>query len=456
MSDGGRRLRVEVIETPELGDRSYLVHDGEDAFVIDPQRDLDRVSSELDRLGVRLAVVGETHIHNDYLSGGLALARDHDVPYLVAASEPVDFDRTAVSDDETFRVGSLSVHVVATPGHTPGHVAFVVTAPGQAPALFTGGSLLYGSVGRTDLYDAEQAERYARLQYRSVRSLVTDLPDETAVFPTHGFGSFCSAAPAMQRTSSTIGDERRLNEVLRGDDETTSARRQLENLMPFPAYYQRMAPRNRRGASAADLSAPPEMAPSDLQQRLADREWVVDIRSRREFAADHIAGTLNFELSRPFATYLGWLFPYGNPLTLLGENRHDIAAAQRQLVRIGIDDVSAGVGSITEIAGDTARHGSYPVVGFSELAHTSPPSGALILDVRHDAELKAGTIKGSHHLPLATLIDDPSRLPAGPVWVHCASGFRASIAASVLSRAGRDVVLIDDDFSNAVDIGLAA
>jgi hydroxyacylglutathione hydrolase len=446
---------VVVIETPELGDRSYLAHDGSTAIVIDPQRDVDRIVEQLGALGLSLAGVAETHLHNDYLSGGLTLAREFDVPYLVNAAEDVGFDRVGVRDDDVLEFGALSVRVVATPGHTPHHVSYVVQTEADTQVVFTGGSLLFGSVGRTDLWHADYARDLAIAQYHSVHRLALDLAEDSSVFPTHGFGSFCSSTPAGTADSSTIGDERRNNPALIEADEGRAVEAMISNLSAYPAYYQYMAPRNGLGVEPADLSPLPSVGPGEIRQRIAAGEWVVDLRERRAFAGEHIAGTFGFQLVPALSTYLGWLFPYGTPITLIAEAEEQVAAAQRQLVRIGIDRPSgAATGSLDAIAGEQAERSKYAVVQFDQLPSDLSTLEGTVLDVRRADELAVGLIPGALHRPLSTLIDDVSDLPDGTLWVHCASGYRASIAASILDRAGRDVVLIDDEFTHAVDLGL--
>lgn len=443
---------VEAVDTPELGDRSYLLHDGAVALVVDPQRDTDRVTDQLTRLGLELAGVAETHLHNDYLTGGLALARSADVPYLVAAADQVGYDRVPVSDGDCHHFGALTVRVVATPGHTPNHVSYVVENGAGAPVVLTGGSLLFGAVGRTDLISPERTRDLAAAQHRSVHRLTEVLPDQALVLPTHGFGSFCSSTPPSAMSAGTIGDERRRNPALLDQDGQRFVDNLTAGFTAYPAYYEHMAPRNAAGVDAADLTPARAAAPAEVRDRIAAGEWVVDLRDRRAFAADHLAGTLNIELGRPFGTYLGWLFPYNEPLTLLAESASAIAEAARQLVRIGIERIEcAASGSLSTIGGASAGRHSYRVAGFAEVSRRD---AGTILDVRRDDELAKGSVTDALHVPLAALPASMSRLPIGPLWVHCASGFRAAIAASILARAGRDVVLIDDEFGRAVDLGL--
>ncbi|SPT63719.1 MBL fold metallo-hydrolase [Actinomadura madurae] len=454
---------VEVVETSSLGDRSYLAHDGHVALVVDPQRDIDRFLAMAGRLDVRITHVAETHLHNDYVSGGLALAKATGATYLLASDEDVRFDRTGIGDgDEVAASDALVLRGVATPGHTFHHLSYVLSGPGGPEGVFTGGSLLFGTTGRTDLLGAEHAHDLARRQHASARRLADLLPDGAHVWPTHGFGSFCSASQS-DAASSTIGRERRTNPVLRleADDFVT---RTLDGLDAYPAYYAHMGVRNRAGADLIDLTPAQAADPAELRNRIAAGEWVVDLRSRKAFAQRHLAGTLSFGLDGSMATWLGWLAPWGRPLTLLGDSPGQLADAQRELARIGIDrPVAATPGTPEQWAGgDTARLEATPVASFADLAaarsgrvldHLPPPD--VVLDVRLPGEWRDGHIDGAVHIPLPELARRVDEIPEGTVWVHCASGYRAAAAGSLLQRAGRRTVQIDDAYSGAATAGLA-
>jgi hydroxyacylglutathione hydrolase len=442
---------VVVIETPNLGDRSYVVHDGEAALVVDPQRDLDRVLDRLERHGLRLAAVAETHVHNDYVTGGLELARRAGADYLVSADDDVAYARRPMRDGDVVEVGALTVRAMHTPGHTPNHLSYVVEQDGEVHGAFTGGSLLYGSTGRPDLIGPEHTERLAHAQWRSARRLAAELPPGTPVYPTHGFGSFCSASQSSG-TESTIGRERDVNPALT-KDEARFVAETLAGLDVYPAYYVRMAPINAAGPAPVDLSPPP--AAGDLARRIEAGEWVVDVRSRTEFAAAHTPGTLSFACDGNVPTYLGWLLPWGTPVTLLGGTAADVAAVQRELVRIGIDRPAAmAVGGPASWAPERGT-GSYRVADFEDLATADGAATApAVLDVRRESEWREGHIDGAVHVPLHELRERMAEVPDAEVWVHCLSGFRAAIAASMLDADGRQVVLVDDDFEQAEKAGL--
>jgi glyoxylase-like metal-dependent hydrolase (beta-lactamase superfamily II)/rhodanese-related sulfurtransferase len=446
-------MQIVTIETVELGDRSYVVHDGEVALVVDPQRDLDRVENVLAEADVRVACVAESHVHNDYVSGGLELASRHGASYVVNAEDPVAFDRVGVGDGDAFAVGELAVRVVATPGHTPTHLAYVVSHLGRV-AVFSGGSLLFGAVGRTDLADAARTRELTRAQYRSARRLAELAGDAATLHPTHGFGSFCSAGssspPTAEQTASTIGAQRTTNPALT-EDEPSFVAQLTTGLAAYPHYYAHIAPLNRAGAGPADLTLRNHLSPAALRQRLDDRRWVVDLRQRTAFAGAHLAGTVNIEHGAQFATYLGWTLPWDEPVTLLG-TRGQLGGAVRDLARIGIDRPAVVIADDPATLRGVRPVVSYPVVDWVAVAEARRRrvAGAL-LDVRRDDEYAGGHVEGAVPVPLHDLHDRLADLPPGRLWVHCATGYRAAIAASLLHRAGHAVALVDDDWARASD-----
>jgi hydroxyacylglutathione hydrolase len=444
-------VEVHQIETPTLGDRSYLVHDGDSALVIDPQRDIDRILDLAAEHSVRITHVAETHIHNDYVTGGLALSRGTGARYLVNAADPVRFPRTGVTDGDTVEVSdTLAVRVLATPGHTFTHLSYVLSAAGKVMGVFTGGSLLYGATGRPDLLGPANTEVLARAQYASAQRLARELPPAAQIFPTHGFGSFCSAGEASVR-SSTIGQEKLANPVLTLD-EPGYIRSLLAGLDAWPAYYAHMSPANLAGPAGPDLTPPQRADPAEIRRRIAAGEWVVDVRDRKAFAAGFVRGSVSFPLDGSFATHLGWTIPWGSPVTLLGESVEQIAQAQRELARIGIDrPAAAASGRPAEWAESL---GSLRLATFGDLADVMGENGPLVLDVRRRLEWEEVHIAGALHIPLHELPRRLDEVPPGEVWVHCQAGYRTMVAASLLISRGRHVVGIDDDFDNAPAAGL--
>ena len=458
-------LDVSVIATSSLGDRSYLASDGRVAIVVDPQRDIDRVLYLAGAKGVRITHVVETHIHNDYVSGGLELARITGAQYLVAAADTVEFDRTPAADGDTVPVSdTMRLRVIGTPGHTFHHLSYALdeaTDGGWTPAgVFTGGSLLFGTTGRTDLLGQQYAHELAHHQYASARKLADLLPDGAQVWPTHGFGSFCSASQA-DAPESTIGREKEANPVLRlaADQFVTET---LAGLDAYPAYYAHMGVANAAGPAPVDLTPVARADADELRRRIAAGEWVVDLRHRKAYAASHLAGTVSLGLDGPMSTWLGWLIDWGVPITFLAQTPEQVADAQRELVRIGIDRPAAqATGEPEQWTGDPSQLRELAVADFGALAAAQAgktpaglPEPQVVLDVRMTNEWKAGHVDGAVHVPLPDVPKRLADIPAGTVWVHCGSGYRATAAASLLANAGRDVVLIDDSYGRAEEAGV--
>ncbi|MFD0416015.1 rhodanese-like domain-containing protein [Streptomyces sp. NPDC127108] len=463
---------VDTLELKGLGNRSYLAGGPDTAVAVDPPRDIDRVIALAARRGVRIAYVAETHVHNDYVSGGLELARVTGARYLVPAGAPVSFPHEPVVDGDVVCVDeaggadgtneaheadgagrasrpdkAVALRAVATPGHTPHHLSYVLTVGGRATAAFTGGSLLIGTVGRPDLVEPCLTEPLARAQHASAHRLAGELDDAVRVLPTHGFGSFCSATRS-EGTATTIGAERTANPALTQDEDTFVAEL-LAGLDDVPAYYAHMGPANAVGPAPVDLTPPAPADAAEIAARLAAGEWVVDLRGRVAFAAGHVVGSFNFEAEGKLATYLAWLIPWGTPVTLLAESPRQLADAQRELVRVGIDRPAAGA------TGDPGRWvrageplGSFPRATFADLAAARKErDDVVVLDVRRASERTDAHIEGSAHVPLHELHGRRGDVPDGEVWVHCGSGLRAAIGASLLAAAGRAVVVVDDVFA---------
>ncbi|MCL7369025.1 MBL fold metallo-hydrolase [Streptomyces ardesiacus] len=446
---------VDVLETEGLGNRSYLAGGPRSAVVVDPPRDIDRVIAAAARRGVRITAVAETHVHNDYVTGGLELARLTGARYLVPAGAEVAYARVAVADGDAEPVDEgLELRAVATPGHTPHHTSYVLQEAGRAVAAFTGGSLLIGTVGRPDLVEPRLTEELARAQHASAHRLADELEDGVSVLPTHGFGSFCSST-ASGGEHSTIGAEKAANPALVQDVETF-VRELLAGLDDVPAYYAHMAPVNTGGPAPLDLTEPRRADAEEIARRLAAGEWVVDLRSRVAFAAGHVAGSVNFEVDGQLATYLAWMIPWGRPVTLLAHSADDLARAQRELAQVGIDrPAAAAVGSPADWVADGDRPASFRRATFAELAaERRDGADVVVLDVRRDTERAHGWIGGSAHVPVHELHRRLDEVPPGTVWVHCAGGMRAAVAASVLDAAGREVVAVDDAFAAAAEAGL--
>jgi hydroxyacylglutathione hydrolase len=429
-------LRIETIRTEGLGDSTHiLIHDGV-GIVVDPQRDIDRFERILNETGADLRIVLETHVHNDYVSGGLDLSRHAGAELVMPAGAAPVFRHRPAFHREDIDLGPITVRPLHTPGHTPEHMSYLVLVEGREQAVFSGGCLLVGSAGRSDLLGEERAESLARLQYGSVRRLAT-LPDEVGLYPTHGAGSFCTTSGAGDLIS-TIGDEKMTNSVLAYEDEDAFVKGQLSGLVPYPSYYRHMAPINLRGLAEPDLSVP-------LLDSIPEGVTVIDARPRHRYAAGHLPGVLGIELRNSFGTWVGWLTEPNSPLVLILDEDQDADEAIRQLIRIGYDDVRGIVRNprdgITRIR----------TVNRSEYAKAAR-SDAQLLDVRAPNEWESGIVEGSvlSYLPDLAERTPPGLDPSQPVWVGCGSGFRAAIAAAILQDRGFETVLLIDDGTSDV------
>jgi len=443
-------MDIEVFVTPGLGDATYLLGSDGEAVVVDPQRDAGRFLTAAERHGWRVVAVLETHVHNDYLSGALEIGARTGAPIVAPAGGGYAFVHRPVDEGGVVEVGGQRIVARATPGHTPEHLSWDVH-DGDQPvpsAILTGGSLLAGSVGRTDLLGPTRTAELTASQFRSLRRLAA-LPDEVKVLPTHGSGSFCVAGPVISERVTTLGIERSRNPLLTAVDEPTFAGALLAGLGEYPRYYRHMAPLNRAGPNViGEVSLPPALDPSSAAARMATGTVVVDARDRVRFADAHLPGSWNIGLDETFAAYVGWMLPFDAPLLLVlpepvGESARE---AVTQLSRIGFDHVVGwldGGLDAWQAAGQPAA--SYPVATAREVAaaHARGEIGEL-LDVRQPNEWRdEGTVPGARQIFVADL---PGRLAEMPrdreVTVFCKSGARAAIAASLLDGAGISVRLV--------------
>ena len=272
------------------------------------------------------------------------------------------------------------------------------------------------------------------------------------MFPSHGFGSFCSSGPASRASSSTIGEQLASNHALTDPDEDHFVQELMANLTAYPSYYAHMGVTNAAGPGPADLTVPESLDAAELMHRLEDGEWVVDLRRRVAFASNHLLGSVSFEYGTSFSTYLGWILPWGKQLTLVG-SRVDVEKAIRDLSRIGIESPDAALGTDPHALAPRAALASYPRVGWDGVLAGRAP-GDVVVDVRRAEEYAAARVAGAVNVPLHELLRRLDCIPAGKLWVHCTSGYRAGTAASLLQRAGRDVVHIDAKFDDAGPAGI--
>lgn len=437
-------MELDLLVTEGLGDNSYLLVSGDEAAAVDPQRDVGRLLLAAEARGVAIRRVIETHVHNDYLSGAAELRAATGAEIVGPADARYAFDFTPVRDGDEIAIGDLTLVALATPGHTFEHTAYLLREP-DGPALFSGGSLIVGSAGRTDLMGRDHTDELTRLQFRTMRRLA-ELPDGVELLPTHGAGSFCATSPPGERRTSSLGDERRSNPALTVADEALFVSQQLTGLARYPSYYAHMAPINRAGPAVfGDVPLPPARSADEVATLVGAGAWLVDAREGEAFAMAHVPGSLNVPLEESFASYVGWLVPFGAALVLLVSEHAALVEASTQLFRIGYERVEGNLeGGIEAWRAAGRPIASYPTLELADLVgELERGEAGDVVDVRQRSEWEAGHLDGSRHEFIGDL---PGRLdafdPRTTSTLVCASGYRSSMAASVLDRAGVPVRLV--------------
>lgn len=425
-------LITAVVDTG-LGNSAYLVDLGDGrGLAVDASRDLRALDAAADARGLRVVAAADTHLHADFLSGATRLAdRDGATVYASAAGGRL-FGHVGLADEDEVHLGGLTLRAWSTPGHTGEHLTYLLLDGEQVLAAFTGGSLIVGAAARTDLVAAEQTEALARAQWLSLQRLLT-LPDATRVLPTHGVGSFCSAAPAGPRTS-TIGHERRTNPLLGAPDEDAFVRRLISGLGTFPPYFLRLGELNRLGPAPARTEPLPSLSTADVLRYRETGAEVVDVRPVEDYAAGHVPGALSIVLREQFATWLGWLvLDPSTPLVFVRSDDQDPDEIAWQARKVGYDELCGELVGLT----DWADQGQ--PVARTPLRSPAEVDAGELLDVRQTSEVSTSRVAGARHIELGRLASD---VPEGPVVTMCGHGERAATAASLLERAGRPDVSI--------------
>jgi rhodanese-related sulfurtransferase/glyoxylase-like metal-dependent hydrolase (beta-lactamase superfamily II) len=413
-----------------LGNSAYLADLGDGrALAVDSSLDLRALREAAAKRGLRVAFAADTHLHADFLTGAVQLATEEGATVLAAAAGHRAFPHIPLADGDEAGLGGLRLRALATPGHTGEHLSYLLLDGSRELGVFTGGSLIVGSAARTDLLGASRAEELARAQYRSLRRLAM-LPDATAVWPTHGAGSFCSAPPGTARVT-TIGAEKASNALLAAPDEDTFTGRLLASLGSYPAYFARLAEVNRRGpAPVAGAPGLAPLTPAALRSLPGRGGQVIDVRPIADFAAGHIPGAVSIPLREQFATWLGWVVPAGVPLGFVLADGQDPAEVAWQALKVGYEDLAGQLDG-----GMAAWHADGGPAETTGLVTAGRIGSRPVLDVRQAAEYASGHIRGAIHVELGDLPARIQDVPAGAV-VMCGHGERAMTAASLLQRAG--------------------
>jgi hydroxyacylglutathione hydrolase len=426
-----------------LAQASYMIGDGGEAAVVDPRRDVDEYLEEAKREGLTIRYVIETHLHADFVSGHRELAARTGAKIYFGAKAGARVDHVPVREGEEIRMGDVVLRFLETPGHTPESMSIVVfdRAKSEEPeAVLTGDTLFIGDVGRPDLLGVRMsAEELAAMLYDSLHGKLLRLPDSTKVYPAHGAGSLCGRNISSE-TSSTIGEQRRFNYALKPMPKSEFVRMMTEDLPEAPEYFSRDVAINREGAAGLDeLPAPPALSPAEVAKRQTDGAVVLDTRPAASYGTAHVPGSLHIGLSGQFASWAGALISAETPVVLVAEDPDRVSEARIRLARVGLENVAGYLeGGIPAWETSSLPLASTEQIAVDEL-HDRLREGApvSVLDVRRPMEWEAGHIAQARHVPLNELAPRAGELEkAAPLAVVCASGYRSSIATSLLERQG--------------------
>ncbi len=436
-----------------LGNSSYLLDLGDgSALAVDASRDLRALNAAAQRRGLHVRFAADTHLHADFLSGAVQLHKEQGAQILASAHGDREFPHTGLGDLDEVDLGGLTLRALATPGHTDEHLSFVICDGGEEIGVFTGGSLIVKSAARTDLLGAQRTIEMTRRQFRSLQRLAA-LPDDAAVWPTHGAGSFCSAPAGAQRTS-TIGAERDSNPLL-SLAEDAFVDTLTRSLGSYPTYFRHLAERNRQGPTVVDgepsLDA---LSPDSVRRLTADGAWIIDARPAAAFGAGHVPGAVSIPLRAQFASWLGWVVPDDVPLVfVVPENPVVLSELVWQAYKIGYERIvgylAGGMAAWVSTGNQIALT---PYVPADETA-----ASMKYVDVRQAAEWNDAHVPGARHIEVGDIATRADAVPTGAL-VACGHGERAMTAASLLQRHGRrDVAVLDggpDDFARCHRIPL--
>ena len=421
-----------------LGNSSYLVDLGDgSALVVDPERDPSPYLEAAEQRDLKLRFTVETHLHADFVSGSRELMAAG-AALLGPAGSDLEYVYRRLNDGDEIDIGGMTLRAIATPGHTPEHLAYLLLDQDEPLALFSGGTLIAGGVARTDLLSPHQTEPLARAAFRSIRDRLLVLPDELPVFPTHGAGSFCSVVSTGERTT-TIGRERSTNPLLRVDTEDEFVATLLRGYGSYPLYFSRLRDVNRQGPVVYGASPPvmPSLSPSEVATLQADGAVVVDARPIKKFAAGHIPDSMSIELRDQFGVWLGWLAHPNRPIVIVVDDDQDTACLVWQMLNVGYDPpvgrLNGGISSWIEA--------DMPVVGTNLIPAHDVSIDRPIVDVRQLSEWETDHVSGAIHVELGDTAAMANWLEDG-VQIHCGHGQRAMTAASLLERAGVEAVSV--------------
>ena len=433
---------VEAIPASELGNASFVAFDEENGVgvVIDPLRDIERYVHLASEHRLKLTHALDTHLHNDFVSGRRELAVE-------AGSNTDELEAGA-----ELTVGRMTIRAIHTPGHTPDHKAYLISEGGRARALFSGGAVMLGAIARTDLLGPHLAVHLALEALSTLQVRLRALPDEIRVFPTHGGGSFCGTG-GRSGHETTLGHERKTNPFFQITEVMSFLARVL-NQPRYPTYYRDMAAVNRGGPTLIGMTLPtlPTLSADEVAGLKDEGAAVVDIRPGRDYDRGHIPGSYSVGIDGPVSAWVGWLVARGRPIVLVGGTDAELRKAQRQLVRIGFDTI-AGVldGGVDAWRSSGREVSTFETVDVEDMAQWVLSAEPMtVVDARDEHEWVTGHVPGALHMYVPDVPHHADEIPSdAPVAVHCASGYRAGIAASLLEQAGlKRIIHVNGPYSD--------
>src|SRR3989449_3038544 len=433
---------VEAIPAPELGNASFLVADTDHGvgLVVDPLRDIERYLHVATNLNVKLTHALDTHLHNDYVSGCRELAAE------------VGANVSALEVGADLEIGGITIRAIHTPGHTPDHKSYLLSEGGRQRALFSGGAVMLGAIARTDLFGPHLAVHLALEALSTLQVRLRSLADDIAIFPTHGGGSFCGTG-GRSGHETTLGQERKTNPFFLTTEVMPFLARAL-NQHRYPTYYRDMGAINRGGATLIGKSVPPlaALTADEVARMMDDGAAVVDVRIGRDYDRGHIPGSYNVGIDGPVSAWVGWLIARGRPLILVGGGDKELHKAQRQLLRIGYDTIAGGLDGGIEAWQSSGREVStFETIDVEDMAQWVLSAEPMtVVDTRDEHEWVAGHVPGAVHMYVPDVPLRADEIPRdAPVAVHCASGYRAGIAASLLEQAVlKRIIHVNGEYSD--------
>lgn len=427
-----------------LAHGSYLLGSEGEAAVIDPQRDVDQYIEEAKKERLSIKYIIETHLHADFVSGHRELAEKTGAQIVFGAKAGAVFPHIAAKDGDTLKVGTVTLSILETPGHTPESICILAkdTANAGPTMLFSGDTLFIGDVGRPDLVGSKgySDKQMAGLMYETIHEKLLKLSDDVEVFPAHGAGSLCGKHLSNEK-SSTIGQQKKFNYALKPMSKEEFIELLTTDQPEVPAYFQKDVEINRLGALPLNsLKRPLPLMATEVTKEMQRGAVVLDVRNTTEHSSGHIMGSLNIGLSGQFASWAGTLIEIGTPIIVLASNPDQLDEAVMRLARVGIESV---IGYLENGISSWVKAGLEPTqstaISVNELKQAlDADENIVVVDVRRSGEYNAGHVPRAINIPLAELAGSISKLPKDcPLAVICASGYRSSIAMSVLERTER-------------------